>query len=416
MRWLVLLLASACITGCAERQSDLPAAAAAVQPESAVWNAQTAWRLSQDPIVRIQGSEANVEEAPLDPVRVFRLGDGRYVVADGNMSGWDALLVYDERGQFLDRVGGEGAGPGEFGQLLIWSGPYRGDSIAAYDFVDRALEIFTPDGRFARALTLPRTILVSLPSGTSGASDLFVGAFGDGRVLRFERSALKVPEQPGVAYYQPDLQIYDENGGNPRRLSSLRTSGHWWDGKQQSPYYFQSMPITATGRQFWYHATGDDFSIRVFDQNGKLVRTLRRPFTRERVTPEDQENMIRQLVAMVRSNPIEGGPAAAERIEARLRTLARFADIKPLYSQMVEDGDQNLWIEHYRLLVPGARGRPQQPGRWSVFDRNGEFLGEIEVPPSFAVSNVTQDQVLGFWTDELDVQHVRVYSLIKPGR
>ncbi|MGH7469522.1 MAG: 6-bladed beta-propeller [Longimicrobiales bacterium] len=412
----VLALFLVALVACGEGQVSVAASAAIEQPDSAVWTAQTAWRLSQDPIVQIQGSDANVEEAPLDPVSVFRLGDGRYVVADGYMTGWDALLVYDERGQFLDKVGGEGAGPGEFGQLLSWSGVYRGDSIAAYDFVDRALEIFTSDGKFARALILPRNILVSLPAGTSGASDFFIGAFADGQVLRFERTALKVPEQPGVAYYEPDLQIYDQNGGNPRRLSTLRTSGHWWDGKQQIPYFLHSTPITLAGRQFWYHATGEDFTIRVFDQDGRPVRILRRPFTRERVTPEDRENMIRQLVAMARSNPVEGGPAVAERIEARLRTLARFADVRPLYSKMVEDADQNLWIEHYRLIVPDSSGRNNQPGRWSVFARTGAFLGELEVPPSFTVSSITNDQVLGFLKDELDVEHVRMYGLIKPGR
>ncbi|MGH7469523.1 MAG: hypothetical protein ACRENP_16350, partial [Longimicrobiales bacterium] len=307
--------------------------------------------------------------------------------------------------------------PGEFRQLLNWSGSYRGDSIAAYDFVDRALEVFTPDGKFARALKLPRNLPTERPPrGTYGASEFFIGVFADGRVLRFEGTVLKVTDQPGQIYYQPDLQIYDANGASPRKLATLRTWGSWWDGRAAVEYVFQPMAVTIAGQEVWYHANGEDFTVQVFDTDGKLLRALHRPYTRVRVIPEDREALIRHRITRVRSSPREGGTAVAERVEKQLRTQARFAELKPIYTSMVEDAAQNLWVEHYRWIIPDDHGPIPRPGRWSVFASNGAFLGEVEVPASFIVSSITNDQVLGFWKDEFDVEHVRVYGLIKPGR
>ena len=94
------------------------------QPADAIWTQQTAWRLSERPVLQINGSEDKVEQAPLDPVSVFRLADGRYVIADGDQNGWHALLVYNAQEDFVGKVGSIGMGPGEFRQLFGWAGNY----------------------------------------------------------------------------------------------------------------------------------------------------------------------------------------------------------------------------------------------------------------------------------------------------
>jgi len=403
------------LTACGEPQPADKGTPAIAQPESAAWTPTTAWRLSAEPIVHIKGSTENAEESPLDPVSVVRLADGRYVVADGDQNGWDALLVYDQKGKFIEQWGRDGQGPGEFKQLFMWGSTYRGDSIAAFDFPDNGIEIFAPDGQHARLLKLPpfrRTRRA--PAGTTWFTDVFVGALRDGRVLNLSASTLDTSAGPGPAWYRPDLLIYDADGQNPRRLATLPSYASWWDGKRARDYIFQSNALTRAGREVWYHAPGDSFRIGVFDADGKLLRTLRRVYTRERVSPEDRENMIRHQVEQARTRRFEGGAEIAKRTETYLRTGAHFADWKPIYTSMMEDSEQNLWVEHYRWIYAKEFGPSRKPGRWSVFDRSGQFLGEVEMPPSFIVSSITNDQVLGFWQDEFDVEHVRVYGLIKP--
>ncbi len=413
LKWPISLLALVS-AGCITADASDTARPDIAQPEGARWTQQTAWRLSRDPIVQIEGADADIERAPVDPVSVFRLRDGRYVVADGDQRGHHALLVYDAQGKFVTRLGRKGRGPGEFGQLFMWGGTYRGDSLAAYDFIDRALEIFAPNGRHARALKLPSNRPVQAkPKGTFAASEYFIGPFRDGRVLRFEPAFVNVSRGPGPVWYEQDLAIYDANGENLRKLATLRTWGQWWDGKKLVEHPFQAFAITVAGQHVWYYGTAEDFTVRVFDLNGRELRTLRRPFTRQRVTAADREALIRSRVGQASTSGQRAVQNSTSQIEQRLRTEARFAEFKPAYVSLIEDANGNLWVEHFGRHSAFERASPQ-PVRWSIFDPQGAFLGEVEMPASYVVSSITNDQVLGFWQDEFDVRHVRVYGLIKP--
>jgi hypothetical protein len=411
MRWLpvLVLLAGACSAD--QPPANSIATNALPQPAGATWTAETAWRVSAEPIVQIKGSEEQVEEAALDPVTAFALDDGRIVVADGNQNGWNALLVFNQHGKHRETWGREGAGPGEFRQLLNWAGKYRADSVAAYDFVDRALEIFSLNGEFGRALKLPLTQPTArAPRGTYYASEYFIGAFSDGSVLSFEMSSLDIASGTGPAYHRPELVVYDANGQNPQPLGRFPTFGRWWNGRKAVDYPFHPMGITAIGKEYWYHGFADDFKVHVLDRSGREVRVLTRPFTREPVTQQDREAHVQWRVSRAKTSR-EGGTALAARVETLLREEAHFAEHKPAFSRIVEDDVGNVWVEHFHGMNSNEPARG--PARWSVFDAGGRFLGELQTPASFLVSSISNDQLIGFYIDEFDVQHVRVYSLLK---
>lgn len=58
---------------------------------------------------------------------------------------------------------------------------------------------------------------------------------------------------------------------------------------------------------------------------------------------------------------------------------------------------------------PGAEGTT-----WRVYDLEGRRLAAVTTPPRFVVHDVGPAWVLGVWTDDLDVQHVRLYGLDGP--
>ncbi len=84
-----------------------------------------------------------------------------------------------------------------------------------------------------------------------------------------------------------------------------------------------------------------------------------------------------------------------------------FPETMPAYADLLVDAEDNLWVEEYRR--PGV-----EAARWQVFDPDGELLGAIETPRRFNVFEIGGDFVLGRWVDELDVEHVQLYKLIKP--
>ena len=70
-----------------------------------------------------------------------------------------------------------------------------------------------------------------------------------------------------------------------------------------------------------------------------------------------------------------------------------------------------LWVEEFRWFTPNDPFPVMGPTRWSVFDPQGVWLGNVEVPPGFILRKVTGDRALGLVADELDVMEVFVYGL-----
>ena len=48
-----------------------------------------------------------------------------------------------------------------------------------------------------------------------------------------------------------------------------------------------------------------------------------------------------------------------------------------------------------------------------MFDSEGLYLGVVETPPRFRIYEIGSDYLLGGWKDDLDVDHVRMYELVK---
>jgi hypothetical protein len=53
---------------------------------------------------------------------------------------------------------------------------------------------------------------------------------------------------------------------------------------------------------------------------------------------------------------------------------------------------------------------------WTVFDPEGRYLGDLTVPAGFNVFEIGPDVIIGRWTDDLDVEYVRLYRIEKPTR
>jgi len=94
----------------------------------------------------------------------------------------------------------------------------------------------------------------------------------------------------------------------------------------------------------------------------------------------------------------------SDEAEAALR--AALPDTLPAYSRFVVDATDHLWVEHYRYLA-------RDPHLWSIFAPDGTWLGEVEVPGTFDVTDIGRDYVLGVYRDALDEQSVRLYRLIR---
>jgi hypothetical protein len=152
---------------------------------------------------------------------------------------------------------------------------------------------------------------------------------------------------------------------------------------------------------------GEQYSIKVFDRDGSLVRIVRRevePVPVSRLEEEEARDVRRQRVTK--------GTYDEEQIP-----FLEPAEHHPFFSEMLVDATEHLWVREYRKQEDGidrSRPQPRDGGaaqRFHIFHPAGDWLGSVEVPNQLQVTDIGTDYIAGIWRDADMVESVRVYAL-----
>ncbi|MGD8727431.1 MAG: hypothetical protein PVH40_07280, partial [Gemmatimonadales bacterium] len=292
-------------------------------------------------------------------------------------------------GTHLVSVGREGEGPGEFKWMgEIW--PIHGDSLVIYDYINSMrLSVFDAYGTFGRAFRLEHA-----SSSIPQAQDVI---WGD-RVL--SRSGIFGAEEPldglrrdSALYctHSLDGAVLDTLGRFPGSELFTRSVGPSSSVALSRP--FGRAVTSAATADFWYFGSSDRYEIEGYGRSGMLERLIRRDVTNRPVTQDLLDERARRLRE-------SGNPNAA-----RLQRDIPVPETMPAHGRILGDAEGNLWVQEYRIR--------DEPERWAVFDPSGRFLGIVDMPAPGRVTQIGSDDVLGIWTDDLDVEQVRLYALIK---
>ncbi|MBE0594204.1 MAG: hypothetical protein IH616_17575, partial [Gemmatimonadales bacterium] len=357
-----------------------------------------AWALAEVPVLNIGALDA-APEYQFHQVRgVVRLSDGRIVVADAGSS---QLRWYDSGGVHVATAGREGDGPGEFGSLAGVA-VLPGDSIVTFDDRQRRLSVFDDSSTFVRSNPLAA-------EGHPGMEyPVFGGAMADGtllmvgRVLQIEGMKEGPIRSPMTVYrYAPD----------GRMLDSLGTF-HGWEALVVIREQDQFVAMAIRDRPF-----GRNTSVAPLP-DGFVVGT---PVAYE-YQVHAPASVLRAIVRLERANaPVTSGDIEAyvesqlediedpNAIRTRRQELSEltYPETMPAFGYpILADRGGNVWVPDF---MAGDESRT-----WTVFDRDGRRLGSVATPADLRVFDVGDDFLLGVWRDELGVEYVRGYGLIKP--
>ena len=158
----------------------------------------------------------------------------------------------------------------------------------------------------------------------------------------------------------------------------------------------------------WYYGSGDSWEIEVYSADGALTHLFRRDEPNRSVTQEwiDEYTPTAltttdvQRVTLLR----RGASSGSGLVSTRPGVI--FPETLPAYRSFMASDDGSLWVENYTL--PG-----EQPS-WVVFRDDGRYLGEVETPIGAEVTHIGDDFVLVIWENDLGIEQVRMYELIKP--
>ncbi len=399
-----LLLVTSGLAGCGqEATTDAPtfqvrdsAGVTIYENSTGEWTEATAWTLSSEPILTI-GEFDGPEEYLLFQARgARRLSNGNIVIANG---GTHELRFYDPNGMHVRSVGREGDGPGEF-RLMGQPWPLGSDSIAIWDLRHARLTVFDIDGELGRSFRLDPIpdALPPIPMGVLADNSVLVSA-----AVGVEAQSPQAIQRDSILYARYSLEgahmaTFIGRQSSERIMTRLGTGGFLL-----SSIPYGRIPVATVQGNRWYYGSGESWEIEVYAPDGALTHLFRRDEPNQPVTKE-MEDEYREP----ESDSDSDTPAEISAAISRVRASVTIPETMPAYESFIASEDGSLWAENFTY----ATSDEQQS--WAVFRDDGRYLGVVDTPMGAQVTHIGDDFVLVIWEDDLEVQQVRMYELIKP--
>ena len=350
-------------------------------------------------------------------------GRGNLYVLDRGAS---RIVVVDREGRHLRTVGRPGDGPGEFRMPAAMAVATDG-RVAVFDMGHRALLVFDRSGEFDRAVAtdiregLPGSTLVFHPAGgvvsASGQGIRImrrgpqgsVGAPEGVPILRYPLEEDEAPQLIHRAWAPPSPDVRAAGGGGRGvRVAAMGIRAY------EPRFSFGVLPGGAVA-----YVDSVTYRVRVVDEEGRLVREVRRDRPPHEVTEAHRERERERRLAELRDGDGprftvrtrgEGGgtrtvpqDAIRDALEERIRDM-EFAEVHPVIRQMAVDWNGWIWLER-------TGEDPLTEGPVDVFTVAGHYQGTLpagfRIPDAFGPGGL----VAYVQTDELDVPRVVVHRL-----
>ena len=384
--------------------------ATAIEP---LWGPGEGWTVEPEPLLEIGTVTGAPEYLFTDVVAAVRLSNGDIVVADRGAS---ELRSYDAAGNFQWRAGRSGEGPGEF-RSLDFVGTTDSDSLVTYDGALLRAQLFDPQGRLARDYRV--AITEGEATGRGTMADKAVGVVDGLLIVRFIESGDEAPT--GVVRWPLErLAALDLVDGAVRSLIVLpgleqvvraREEG----GLSQRWYVFANGPEYGAAAGRLAVIDTEAWSVRLISsRDGATTAVFRRDVAPRSVTAALVDLHLDGIVALAFADPDQAAAEDVERFRQGWGGYPRAPHLPVLRSIHV-DGTAHLWLQPY--YVAGA-----EPPPFEILAPDGTWLGSVTLPPGLhrafiqyqaPYMEIGDDYVLGVWTDDLDVQYVRMYRIDK---
>lgn len=345
------------------------------------WGDSAHWRVDPEPLLDLAESGTGDPHNFYQVRDVKRLPDGGIVVVN---RGSNEIRTFSADGSFVGAAGGHGEGPGEFTNLQQVE--VVGDSLLARDIRSRVT-------LFGRDLQHIRTMQI-----VDDVTD--IRHVGDGTLI--VRAVTHYPEVYGVIRPPEVLLSYDVEGVRLDSIGPTPGSEMYVAEMLSGPPLFGKESVLDTHGGRIFTGSSDEMQIKEISASGETVRILRIPDYALALTP-DQVAVERNARLDI---PLPPGVTSLPPFFVQAIEDMPSPETRPAYADILVDPTVAVWLRPF--LGQSERGGPEH---WVVLASDGAWLGSVEIPASFRVTEVGEDEILGVWTSELDVHHPQVLRL-----
>lgn len=288
--------------------------------------------LETEPMGVIGGG--GTEERPGHALHLVRggvlLSSGRVVLAN---EGSQSLRYFSGNGRYLQEMGGQGGGPGEF-QRLRSVHHLPADSVATWDPGHRRITVFDSAG------SIVETIPVRVGDETPGRfyPRTLHGIGSGGFVVIHQQARAQPAMRPWRdAHYLTFLS----RSGSPRATVGPVAGSEFFGGL---PAPFGSRFLAAGGEDRFYVGYGRGAYVTEYDPEGTPIRRLRLPIQRQAMSHSHLADLREQFLG--NASP-RNRSSLAELYDGATAAVDSFL----AYTALVPASDGSLWV---RLGAPEA--------------------------------------------------------------
>jgi len=290
-----------------------------------------------------------------DPELSFSGMDLPFVVNDSGLiyaldMGAGCVKVFDDSGQLVNKFGKKGQGPGEFnmpsgiqitpeGNLMIEDVTNR--RLSYYSFQGEHIE----DISTATKLAMVR-VLISKQGLMFGMQMGMPADAGEGKLF-YEFNMLDKELNTLFTLAKIEFPIPIPGSGNKMNIMDMT-----------APYQFDSKGNILFARN-------KDYEIKVFNSEGKNIRTIKKDYKPLKITQEDIDEMLERI------------PSNAGGINTR--EMFEFPDYFPPVQNFVLDEQDRIYVRTY------VKGKNEGEYVVDIFDAKGIFISQLVTKADFRI-------------------------------
>jgi hypothetical protein len=311
-------------------------------------------------------------------------GNGNIFVGDRKET---VIHVFDSTGKYLQRLGGEGRGPGEFNGILDIK--IQSDQLFAFDYSQFRTTFFSLDSfdlNEVRKAYINRTPDVEELKGWLAydhlliSDDLFlVGFMNEPRNANYGTEEYNLDQERPVRYYFMDRE------GNVRsnmieELKDLQNITAEVDGYHLFNFialpFLQQPLISISTDGFIYTANSEDPLVKMHNENGDYIKAFYIPMEKKSI---DRDELIKLY-------------ADEDEENTNLLLHAELPDKWPALSRIITDDDNNLWISTINA--------DDSLHEWLIIDDAGKLIATFSWPENRTIEKIKNGYVYARETQE----------------
>lgn len=288
-----------------------------------------------------------------------------YVSDESNLR----VLKYDEDGQYLLTIGRKGQGPGEF-QSLPMVRFDKDNNLYVGDVTSRRISFFDREGKYLRQLDMPGSF-----------ENIYIT--GGGAILackneqKFISKALQVVTVLGL--FDQDFKLTRELLRVERKIglpgsdesSRIQIMANMINLMVFQPYQL----MTLAGNGSIYIGYPEDYEIKMYSPQGKLLKIITRDFKPVPVSKKDKARVEDEL------DNVEMAREASEELRKKILKHIKYPKYKPAYQSfsLVGSGmNQSFSLLENGWLLLIADYIKDEYTLFDLFDGEGRYIAQFK--------------------------------------